>query len=80
MNLSSVARLATPLVPIMDNIHMDFFFFAVPNRLVWDHWQNFCGEKANPADSTVYVVPEITCPGGGWAIGSLAATPVGRPK
>lgn len=73
VNMSSVARLCTPLVPIMDNIKMDFFFFAVPNRLVWENWQRFCGEKDNPADSTTYLVP--TCPAPattGWAVGSLA--------
>ena len=31
LRMSSVARLSTPTVPIMDNLHMDFFFFAVPN-------------------------------------------------
>lgn len=73
VNMSTVARLATPIYPLMDNIHMDFFFFAVPNRLVWDHWQHFCGEKVNPGDTTTYLVPELVSPvGTGWAIGSLA--------
>lgn len=73
VNLSSVARLATPLVPIMDNLHMDFFFFSVPNRLLWDNWQKFCGEQTDPGDSTDYVVPQIDAPDStGWAVGSLA--------
>jgi hypothetical protein len=73
VNLTSVARLATPLVPIMDNIHVDYFFFAVPNRLVWTNWQKFCGEKVNPGDTTTYVVPQIAAPTTtGWAVGSLA--------
>lgn len=72
VNVSSVARLATPLVPFMDNLHMDFFFFAVPNRLVWSNWQRFCGEKDNPSDSTTYLVPQMPAPVGGFAVGSLA--------
>ena len=33
VNLKSTlfARMATPLYPIMDNLHMDTFFFFVPN-------------------------------------------------
>lgn len=73
VNLTSVARLATPLVPIMDNIHLDFFFFAVPNRLIWDNWQKFCGERADPGDSIDYTVPTVDAPAGtGFVVGTLA--------
>lgn len=51
------SRLATPVKPIMDNIYLDWFFFFVPNRLVWNHWQNFCFEQEDPDDSTDYVCP-----------------------
>ena len=44
------SRLATPVKPIMDNIYLDWFFFFVPNRLVWNHWQNFCFEQDDPLD------------------------------
>lgn len=60
MSVNYFARLATPIKPIMDNIYLDWFFFFVPNRLVWDHWQNFCFEQEDPDDSTDYVVPTIT--------------------
>lgn len=59
MSINYFARLATPIKPIMDNIYLDWFFFFVPNRLVWDHWQNFCFEQENPDDSTDYVIPAI---------------------
>ena len=72
VKLSAVSRLATPIVPFMDNLHMDFFFFAVPNRLLWENWQRFMGEKDNPDDSTDYLVPKVTAPAGGWPIGSIA--------
>lgn len=57
MSVNYFARLATPIKPIMDNIYLDWFFFFVPNRLVWDHWQNFCFEQDDPDDSTDYVIP-----------------------
>jgi hypothetical protein len=65
------ARLATPLFPVMDNLHLDTFFFFVPNRLVWTNWVKFMGEQANPSDSISYVVPQITSPAGGYAVGSV---------
>ena len=59
MSVNYFARLATPIKPIMDNIYLDWFFFFVPNRLVWEHWQNFCFEQEDPDDSTDYVIPAI---------------------
>jgi len=61
------ARLATQLRPVMDNMYVDLHFWAVPNRLVWENWQKFCGEKINPDDSTDYLVPEVTVPTLGFA-------------
>lgn len=63
MSVNYFARLATPIKPIMDNIYLDWFFFFVPNRLIWDHWQNFCFEQEDPDDSTDYVIPAITATG-----------------
>lgn len=63
MSINYFARLATPIKPIMDNIYLDWFFFFVPNRLVWEHWQNFCFEQEDPDDSTDYVIPTVTATG-----------------
>jgi len=60
VRLSSVARLATPIVPFMDNVFMDFFFFAVPNRLLWENWQKFMGEQDDPGDATDFLVPRVS--------------------
>ena len=63
MSVNYFARLATPIKPIMDNIYLDWFFFFVPNRLTWDHWQNFCFEQEDPDDNTDYVIPAVTATG-----------------
>lgn len=63
MSVNYFARLATPIKPIMDNIYLDWFFFFVPNRLVWEHWQNFCFEQEDPDDRTDYVIPTVTATG-----------------
>ena len=60
LNATAFGRLATPINPIMDNIHIETFFFAVPHRLVWDNWEKFCGEQDNPGDSTDYLIPTVT--------------------
>lgn len=61
LNLTAIARLATPIVPIMDNMYMDFHFFSVPNRLLWTNWQRFMGERdPDPDSSTSYTVPVLT--------------------
>lgn len=72
LQMTAFARLATPLFPVMDNMHLDSFFFFVPNRLVWENWQKFMGERwPDPDSSTDYTVPECTSPAGGYAVGSL---------
>ncbi len=57
LNMTGFARLATPIFPLMDNMYMETFFFAVPNRLLWDNWQKFCGEQTDPGDSIDFTVP-----------------------
>lgn len=71
LNMTAFARLSTPLFPIMDNMHLESFFFFVPNRLIWDNWQKFMGQQNNPGDSISYVVPQQVSPANGYAIGSL---------
>lgn len=58
LSVTSFARLATPIVPYMDNMYLDYFFFFVPNRLVWNNWQRFNGEQDDPGDSTDFVIPQ----------------------
>lgn len=71
LKASIFARMATPILPIMDNMFMETFFFAVPIRLIWDNWQKFNGEQKNPTDSTDYIVPQVLSPSTGWTENSL---------
>jgi hypothetical protein len=71
LKLTSFARMSTPIFPLMDNLHMETFFFFVPNRLVWDNFQRFMGEQRDPGDSTDYVIPQHVSPAGGYAPCSL---------
>lgn len=62
LNLKSniLARLATPIFPYMDNVYLDTHFFFVPNRLVWDNWEEFNGAQKDPGDSTDFLVPQLS--------------------
>lgn len=73
IDMSSVVRMTTPLKPIMDNIYMDVYAFAIPHRLVWEHWKEFNGENKNGAwvASTEYTIPMFTTPDGGAQTGTL---------
>ena len=49
LDLASLVRMSTPIAPIMDNIHVDYYAFFVPNRLLWDNWKLFMGENTSAA-------------------------------
>lgn len=72
VNLTAVARLATPIVPFMDNLFVDFFFFFVPNRLIWNNWYKFMGGQDDPGDSVDYTIPQIVShAANGWTVSSI---------
>lgn len=74
IDVACVMRMATPIFPVMDNAFCDFYFFFVPNRLLWEHWKEFMGENKETAwtPKTEYSVPQVTAPAGGWEEGTLA--------
>lgn len=75
-------RLATPVVPFMDNLFLETFFFFVPNRLVWEHWEAFNGEREYPSDTTDYLIPCMHSSSSGCSANSVAdyfGIPVGVP-
>ena len=74
MTTSKVVRLQTLLTPIMDNVYLDFYWFFVPNRLIWEHWKEFCGENKDSAwiPEVQYSIPTISAPEGGFDVGTIA--------
>ena len=74
IDVACVMRMATPIFPVMDNAFCDFYFFFVPNRLIWEHWKEFMGENKKTAwtPKTEYSIPQVTAPAEGWEEGTLA--------
>lgn len=60
LNVRAFARLATQVVPVMDNMYVDYFFFFVPNRLTLTNWERLNGAQDDPADTTDYILPTLT--------------------
>lgn len=71
LQLHTFARLATQKVPIMDNMMLDYFFFFCPNRLTWDKWERFMGDRTNPDSSIDFICPQMTFPTGGPEVGTI---------
>jgi len=72
LNTKTFARLAPQIRPLMDNMYLDYFFFFVPNRLVWNNFEKFMGAQDNPGDTTDYIIPTITAPAiEGFMVGSI---------
>lgn len=59
ITVKSLGRLAPMITPPMSNIKMKYFAFWVPNRLLWEHWVNFMGERTYQSSTTEYTVPQI---------------------
>ena len=79
---TAFGRLSTPVVPFMDNLYMDFHFFAVPNRLLWDNWVRMMGERREPDDSIDFLAP-VCNSGDGIAVESIydyMGIPIGVPN
>lgn len=61
MDVASLVRMSTPIFPTMDNAYLDYYFFFVPNRLLWDHWREMNGENRDTywTQPTEYNVPML---------------------
>lgn len=74
INLNALMRMSTPLYPVMDNCYCDFYFFFVPSRLLWEHFENLMGQNDSTfwAEPVEYTTPKTTAPSDGWNVGTLA--------
>ncbi len=61
LNSQWLCRMSTPIVPVLDDAYLDYFYFFVPNRLCWTHWAEFCGENKTSdwANHASYSIPLI---------------------
>ena len=74
VQMNGLIRMSTPIYPIMDNCYMDTYFFFVPSRLLWEHFENMFGENETDywAEKTEYSTPKCTIGGtSGLANGSI---------
>lgn len=74
MDLRSLIKMTTPNFQTMDIAFADVAFYFVPNRLLWDHWKAFQGEKTVGPHQTQpqYTIPQVTAPSGGWGENTIA--------
>ena len=61
MSTSALVREVTPLFPVMDDAYIDVYYFFVPNRILWSHWEELAGaNKTSAWDSpTDWLLPEM---------------------
>lgn len=73
VHLNGLIRMSTPIYPIMDNCYMDTYFFFVPCRILWEHWENMFGENDTNywEEKTEYSTPTCKIGGTGLKNGSL---------
>lgn len=53
------SRMSTPLYPVMDDAFINYYYFFVPSRLVWERFPEFLGENKYTAwtADTEYIIP-----------------------
>lgn len=62
---AAIIRMTTPIFPVMDNCHMDIYYFNVPCRILWEHWKRFMGENDEGpwAQTQQYTIPQVKVTG-----------------
>lgn len=60
MDTAMVVRMTTPIHPVMDNAYLDLYYFFVPSRLVWDHFEEFMGanKSGHWTNQATYQIPQ----------------------
>ena len=62
---AAIIRMTTPIFPVMDNCHMDIYYFNVPCRILWKNFKQFMGENdTGPwAQIREYTIPQVKVTG-----------------
>lgn len=79
---SALVRMSPMLAPVMHPVHARIHHWFVPNRLLWDKWEDFITGGPDGNDASVF--PTISMPSGpGAAVSSLSdylGIPTGVPS
>lgn len=60
LKTASLIRLETSLHQTMDNAYLEFAFFFVPNRIIYDDFEKMLGANDDPwTQTTTFVIPQI---------------------
>nr|DAN02918.1 MAG TPA: Major capsid protein [Microviridae sp.] len=62
---AAIIRMTTPIFPVMDNCHMDIYYFNVPCRILWEHFKRFMGENDEGpwTQTNNYYIPQVSVVG-----------------
>lgn len=70
VNTESLVRFAPMIAPIMQRVNVYTHFFFVPNRLLWDNWEDFI--TGGPDGKSSPLFPQLLIPGNQTNEGGLA--------
>lgn len=60
LNTAFTCRMRTPLTPIMDDLYLDYSYYYIPFRILWDHFKEFMGENKDAWASNIeYTIPQV---------------------
>ena len=69
LKTASLARLETSIHQTMDNAYLEFAFFFVPNRILYEDFEMMLGANDDPwTQSVVRNLPQIALTGNGYAV------------
>ena len=72
LDVSSMIRAATPFVsPIYGDLTLSIYAFFAPNRLLWEHWFQLCGQNDENAWTANY---DYVIPKSGWPLNATSGT------
>lgn len=56
-----LARMTTPIRPVMDDAYLDYATYYIPYRILWEHFEAFMGDQdtANWSTPTQYSIPQM---------------------
>lgn len=62
LDTAFVCRMSTPIYPVMDSSFIDIYYYFVPDRIIWDHFEEFMGANKTGywTQKVTYQVPQVS--------------------